>query len=109
MKMLVTHSPCSMACPQVSITPIKDRNGAVTQYVAVQQDSTARKAAEAAFQLRDYALSNLSEGIMIADPNLPDNPIVYVNEAFCRITGYSREEVLGRNWRLLQVCIALTC
>ena len=42
------------------------------------------------------------QGITIADPNLPDTPIVYVNEAFCRITGYAREEVIGRNCRFLQ-------
>ncbi|KAK9834967.1 hypothetical protein WJX81_000233 [Elliptochloris bilobata] len=87
---------------QVSITPITDRAGCVANFVAVQQDVTERKASEAAFQLRDHALSNLSEGITIADPNLPDTPIVYVNEAFCRITGYAREEVIGRNCRFLQ-------
>ncbi|KAK9819724.1 hypothetical protein WJX72_001676 [[Myrmecia] bisecta] len=87
---------------QVSITPIMDKSGRVGNFVAVQQDVTERKASEAAFQLRDHALSNLSEGITIADPNLPDQPIVYVNEAFCRITGYSREDVVGRNCRFLQ-------
>jgi PAS domain S-box-containing protein len=38
---------------------------------------------------------------LITDPNQPDNPAVAVNEAFCRLTGYSREEVLGRNCRFL--------
>ncbi|MEN3971054.1 LuxR C-terminal-related transcriptional regulator [Sphingomicrobium sp. XHP0235] len=38
---------------------------------------------------------------VISDPRLPDNPIVAVNEAFVRLTGYSREEILGRNCRFL--------
>ena len=42
------------------------------------------------------------QGITIADPNLPDCPIVYVNDAFCKITGYARDEVIGRNCRFLQ-------
>ena len=41
-------------------------------------------------------------GIVICDPNLPDCPIIYANPAFYRITGYSDEEVIGRNCRFLQ-------
>ena len=40
--------------------------------------------------------------MLITDPNQPDNPIVFVNDAFARLTGYSREETLGRNCRFLQ-------
>ena len=46
---------------QISVTPIADKAGRVANFVAVQQDVTERKASEAAFQLRDHALSNLSE------------------------------------------------
>ena len=48
-------------CLQVSLTPIKDAGGFITNYVAVLQDVTERKSSEAAFKLRDHALSNLSE------------------------------------------------
>jgi hypothetical protein len=41
-------------------------------------------------------------GIVVSDPNLPDCPIIYANPAFYRITGYSEEEVIGRNCRFLQ-------
>jgi len=41
-------------------------------------------------------------GITLSDPDLPDNPIVYANEAFELITGYNREEILGKNCRFLQ-------
>jgi PAS domain S-box-containing protein len=38
----------------------------------------------------------------VSDPRQPDNPVVFANDAFCRLTGYAREEVLGRNCRFLQ-------
>ena len=40
--------------------------------------------------------------MVITNPNLPDNPIVYVNRAFERLTGYERSAVIGRNCRFLQ-------
>ncbi len=40
--------------------------------------------------------------MLITDPNLPDNPIVFANEAFFRLTGYGRDEVIGHNCRFLQ-------
>ncbi len=47
-------------------------------------------------------LGEIAEGITVTDPRQPDNPLVYVNPAFCRLTGYSAAEVLGRNCRFLQ-------
>lgn len=38
----------------------------------------------------------------VTDPSQPDNPIVFVNEAFQQLTGYSREECIGKNCRFLQ-------
>ena len=40
--------------------------------------------------------------MIITDPRLPDNPIVFVNDAFGKLTGYSRDEIMGRNCRFLQ-------
>ncbi|OSP55043.1 PAS domain-containing protein [Pseudoruegeria sp. SK021] len=40
--------------------------------------------------------------LCVTDPNLPDNPIVYVNKAFCDLTGYASAEVIGKNCRFLQ-------
>ena len=41
-------------------------------------------------------------GITLSDPDLDDNPIVYANKSFEKITGYSQEEIVGRNCRFLQ-------
>ncbi|WP_374147142.1 PAS domain-containing protein [Sphingomonas sp. 28-63-12] len=38
---------------------------------------------------------------VISDPRHPDNPIVACNDAFCALTGYPRDEVIGRNCRFL--------
>jgi diguanylate cyclase (GGDEF)-like protein/PAS domain S-box-containing protein len=48
------------------------------------------------------AIAASSNGITISDPNQPDNPLIYVNRSFELMTGYSAEEVLGRNCRFLQ-------
>jgi PAS domain S-box-containing protein len=39
---------------------------------------------------------------VISDPRQPDNPIIACNEAFLDLTGYSRQEVIGRNCRFLR-------
>jgi PAS domain S-box-containing protein len=40
--------------------------------------------------------------VVISDPSLPDNPMIYVSDEFERQTGYAPEEALGRNCRFLQ-------
>ncbi|WP_110350645.1 HWE histidine kinase domain-containing protein [Methylobacterium sp. B4] len=40
--------------------------------------------------------------MLITDPSLPDNPIVFVNDTFSRLTGYDHDEIVGRNCRFLQ-------
>ncbi|MBI5330018.1 MAG: EAL domain-containing protein [Betaproteobacteria bacterium] len=69
--------------------------------VAVARDVSARKHAEESLLLARRALESSGNGIVITDCQQPDNPIVYVNPAFERITGYRTEEVLGRNCRFL--------
>ncbi|MDX1409148.1 MAG: PAS domain-containing protein, partial [Saprospiraceae bacterium] len=52
--------------------------------------------------LIDTAADNASEGITISSMHLDDQPLVYLNEGFCKLTGYQREEALGHNCRFLQ-------
>lgn len=53
-------------------------------------------------ELHDAAMASTSCGISIADARAEDVPLIYVNKAFCELTGYPLEEVLGRNCRFLQ-------
>jgi len=52
--------------------------------------------------LKERAMDEAPVGITVADATQPDEPLVYVNEAFERLTGYPTEQVLGRNCRFLQ-------
>ena len=52
--------------------------------------------------LKERALSAVAEGITISDNRLPDNPIIYANHGFEKLTGYRIEEVLNKNCRFLQ-------
>ena len=52
--------------------------------------------------LRSTAMDEAPFGITISDPSQPDNPLIYVNDGFCELTGYPRDEALGQNCRFLQ-------
>jgi PAS domain S-box-containing protein len=39
---------------------------------------------------------------VVSDPTKPDNPLIAVNAAFCALTGYTEDEVIGRNCRFLR-------
>jgi PAS domain S-box-containing protein len=48
------------------------------------------------------AFQSTQMAVLMTDPHQTENPIVFANEAFSRLTGYSRDEALGRNCRFLQ-------
>jgi PAS domain S-box-containing protein len=69
---------------------------------SAKPDILDSRRASAQLELKDRALAATFEGITIADASLPDNPLIYANAGFERLTGYSVSEVLGRNCRFLQ-------
>ena len=81
---------------ELSVTPVKDANGVVTQFVGVQQDVTDRKRQEDELRVGRTRLQALfdhsNDGILLAD-----DAGIYVdaNPAACRMLGYPREELLG--------------
>lgn len=76
--------------------PIKSRFPALQDAIeGVRGSSTQVDILEAAFDSFDNT-------IVVTDPRQEDNPIVYVNRGFEKITGYSFEEAVGKNCRFLQ-------
>ncbi|MGM0896282.1 MAG: PAS domain-containing protein [Bacillota bacterium] len=53
-------------------------------------------------QLLEAMLDGSKVGTIVTDPAKEDNPIIYANQTFTEMTGYGKEEILGRNCRLLQ-------
>ncbi len=86
---------------EVNATPIESE-GAVVGVQGVGRDVTARKERERELRLKDRAMDEANVGIAITDHREADEPILYVNGGFERVTGYSSEELLGRNCRFLQ-------
>jgi len=60
------------------------------------------KQCQLSLYLLDRAIASTRTGIVIADVNQADLPLIYVNPAFETITGYSVSEAVGRNCRFLQ-------
>ncbi|OLZ42063.1 diguanylate cyclase [Natrinema saccharevitans] len=86
---------------EVNGTPIVDE-GDVCGVQGVGRDVTARKDRERELRIKTRAMDEARIGISIADARRPDEPLVYVNEGFERVTGYDAADALGRNCRFLQ-------
>ncbi len=52
--------------------------------------------------VRAITIEKMPLAMVVTNPQLPDNPIVYVNRAFEKLTGYSSDAAVGRNCRFLQ-------
>ena len=68
----------------------------------IARDITDRKERRQELEIKNRAMDEAGIGIVIADATRADNPITYVNQAFCEITRYDRERILGSNCRVLQ-------
>ncbi|MCO7234129.1 MULTISPECIES: EAL domain-containing protein [Halomonadaceae] len=77
-------------------------DGEVVGVYGVCRDITARKQEEEDRLLLERGIQATPNGVVMADATQPDMPLVYANEAFYRLTGYTPLEVLGRNCRFLQ-------
>jgi diguanylate cyclase (GGDEF)-like protein/PAS domain S-box-containing protein len=79
-------------------TLLCDSDDQMEYVIAIGTDITERNKAEEKLHLAASVFTHAREGITITTP---DGTIIDVNDTFTRITGYSRDEVLGRNTRIL--------
>jgi urea ABC transporter urea binding protein len=71
----------------------------------LKQEVAERQRVEERLRLLESVVVNASDAVLITEAELIDLPgprIVYINQAFCRMTGYSSEEVMGQTPRILQ-------
>jgi PAS domain S-box-containing protein len=83
-------------------TSLAEHAGERGTRLAAEQEFVARTRAEWALRIRDRALAASSTGVMITEATYPTFAVVYVNPAFCKLSGYTAEEVLGNSPGLLQ-------
>ncbi|MES2761180.1 MAG: PAS domain S-box protein [Bacteroidota bacterium] len=85
-------------------SPEKRADGTIVWY-GYLQDITDRKNEEQHLKLLESVITNTNDSIMITEAEPFDEPgpkILYVNEAFTRMTGYTPDEVIGKTPRILQ-------
>jgi diguanylate cyclase (GGDEF)-like protein/PAS domain S-box-containing protein len=86
----------------VGRTVRRDSQGRATMMSGTHHDVTERRRAGEMLRLQELAIDAATNAILIVDALAPDFPVVHVNRAFERITGYRPDEVIGRNCRFLQ-------
>ena len=77
-------------------------NERVIGFYGIAKDMTERQRHETELRILQRSVEASINGVVIADAQVAGMPIIYVNDAFERITGYTREEVLGHSCRILQ-------
>ncbi len=82
---------------EIALSPVKIPSGVI--FTNIIRDLTIRKEAEEQLRLQSVALESAANGILITDRN---GNIQWVNPAFTKMTGYTAEEVRGKNPRILK-------
>jgi len=83
----------------MDILPVLDRTGQVAQLISIERDITVRRQMEEALRKLSTAIEQSPASVVITDL---DAKIEYVNPRFTEITGYSADEVVGKNPRIIQ-------
>jgi diguanylate cyclase (GGDEF)-like protein/PAS domain S-box-containing protein len=81
------------------VVPWREGDGSIGGIILFAEDITKHRETEKRLRLAASMFTNAREGITITDP---DGTILEVNDMFTKITGYEREEVIGKNPRLLK-------
>jgi len=83
----------------ITVSPIKDQAGNIVGASKVARDITNQKLVEEQIKVQISALTATANAIVITDRH---GKIEWVNPAFCKLTGYSAHEAIGRNARILK-------
>ena len=89
----------SLFWERASISPLVNNEGEPTHFVAVTEDVTQRRRREQDLLILSKAIKNASSSVIVTDVN---GSIVYVNPSFTKLTGYSVEDAVGQNPRIIK-------
>jgi PAS domain S-box-containing protein len=95
----VTYPDGSRVLLDTLKTPFIDSEGRINGLVGLSRDMTERKQAEEELKKLSTAVEQSPASVVITDPQ---GTIEYVNSKFCEVTGYSVEEAIGLNPRILK-------
>ena len=100
-----TLYPTGLKTGIVTVSPVFNDDGICTQLIGSVYDITEQRKEEQQLRLLESVITNTKDTVMIteAEPfGEPGPRILYVNEAFTKMTGYTAEEVIGQTPRMLQ-------
>ena len=83
----------------VQISPIRDESGKMVNYMAIKEDITARKKTDMEIQKLSVAIEQNPASVIITNTQ---GVIEYTNKKFTTISGYSKEELIGKVVRILK-------
>jgi PAS domain S-box-containing protein len=89
----------------VLVSPVGNPKEPINQIISVSRDVTKQKQEEQHLKLLTSVITNTHDAVLITEAESLDHPgpkIIYVNDAFTRMTGYTAEEVIGKTPRMLQ-------
>ncbi len=81
---------------------IADSSGNIFEIQSIGRDITERKNYEEKLHLQELAIQKTANGVVITDATSHDNPVIFCNPAYEKMTGYKSDEVIGKNPRFLQ-------
>ena len=84
---------------KITIVPVKDNDGKHSMHLCMVEDITERKTNEERIAIFSQAVEQSQASIVLTNPK---GIIEYVNPKFCEITGYTRQEAIGQNPRILK-------
>jgi PAS domain S-box-containing protein len=88
-----------------SKVPFRNNNNDIIGLVGISREITERKKEETRLKLLESVILNTNDAVVITEilnAGLIKNSIIFVNQSYCKMTGYSLEEVLGKSPSILQ-------